>query len=79
MAERLWVWFFSFSFLKNVRWSFAYMYVCVRMSHPLNLELQDSGELPCGCQELNASPLEEQPEWPVLLTGAVSPARGFAS
>lgn len=40
------------------------MYVCVRVSDPLELELY-SYKLPCGCWELNPSPPQEQA---VLLT-----------
>jgi hypothetical protein len=41
-----------------VRWGFACMYVCVRVS---DLGFTDSCELPCGCWALNPVPLEEQP------------------
>lgn len=45
------------------------MYVCVRISDSLELELTDSWELTRGCWELNLEPLQEQP---ALLT--VEPA-----
>ena len=51
-----------FIYLFYVHWCFACMYVCVKVS---DLGVIDSCELPCRCQELNLSPLEEQP---VLLT-----------
>ena len=47
---------------------FAYLYVCVRVSDPLELQ---SYELSCGCWELNPDPLKEQP---VLLTMQTSAA-----
>jgi hypothetical protein len=39
-------------------WYLVYTYAYVRESDPLELE-SDSGELPCGCWELNPGPLEE--------------------
>ena len=45
-----------------VHWCFACVYVCVRVSGPLEQELHtDSCELPCGYGEMILGPLEEQP------------------
>ncbi|EDL22931.1 mCG147783 [Mus musculus] len=45
------------------------MCVCERLSDPLEQELTNNWGLPCGCWELNPSPLEEQP---VLITAGPS-------
>jgi hypothetical protein len=58
------------------------MYMCdagrgqKRLSDPLELEIKDGCELPCGCWELKLGPPQEQQ---VLLTySAVSPAPRFS-
>ena len=42
------------------------MYVCMRVSDPLELRITDRCEWPCGCWELNLGPLEEKPTEPSL-------------
>jgi hypothetical protein len=64
------VFFFNFCLFIYfyVYWCFAHMYVCVRVSYPLELELQTV--VSCYvCWILNPGPLEEQP---VLLTAELS-------
>lgn len=46
-------------FLFYVNWCSASVYVHVTVSDPLELELQDSCKLPCGCREMNPGSLEE--------------------
>jgi hypothetical protein len=52
-------------FLSYTHWCFACMCVCVRDVGSPGTGVTDSGELLCGCWELNPAPLEE---WTVLLT-----------
>lgn len=49
-------------FLFYVHWCLDCMYVWVRVLDLLEQELTNSSELLSGCWELNAGPLEEQPE-----------------
>ena len=49
----------------SVHWCFILMHFCVSVSYFPEIGVTDGCELPCGCWELNLSPLEEQP---VLLT-----------